>query len=164
MERSSTNGCLLLDPCDHSHQPQEGAVKEIVPQTEGFTEFPRPLHTYTDLKRLLNELNGPKRPPNKEGCMLPTMPLGNLGGEFPEIPNRISMFKIFQAHPDTSKHQSNVTRPGTRLEALVLVGNKWTADALSEIGVSTQGGNSIERERPQYQWEFRILKWRYCTI
>ena len=54
-------------------------------------------------------------------------------GEFPEIPKRNSS-----------------------TQALVLVGNKWTADALSEIGVSTQGGNSIEREAPN-SWMFFFM-------
>lgn len=116
-------------------------MKEIVTQTEGFTEFPRPLHTYTDLKRVLNELNGPKKPPNKEGCMLPTMPLGKKKVENSQrFPTGIPCSK---AHPGTD----------SSTQALVLVGNKWTADALSEIGVSTQGGNSIEREAPN-SWMF----------
>ena len=90
---------------------------------------------------MLNELNGPKKPPNKEGCMLPTMPLGKKKVENSQrFPTGIPCSK---AHPGTD----------SSTQALVLVGNKWTADALSEIGVSTQGGNSIEREAPN-SWMF----------
>lgn len=112
-------------------------MKEIVPQTEGFTEFPRPLHslhTYTDLKRVLNELNGPKKTTQQRGVYATNHATwSKKAGEFPEIPKRNSS-----------------------TQALVLVGNKWTADALSEIGVSTQGGNSIEREVPN-SWMFFFM-------
>ena len=67
-----------------------------------------------------------KKPPNKEGCMLPTMPLGKKKVENSQrFPTGIPCSK---AHPGTD----------SSTQALVLVGNKWTADALSEIGVSTQ--------------------------